>query len=70
MTKVKSTYLALVAVLLSPMAANAVLINGTSLSGNTVVDTVNNQEWLDLSVTDNLLSPDAHPFDINQLALL
>lgn len=43
--------------LISPFAANAILINSTSLSGDTVSDIVNNQEWLDLSVTDSL-SPD------------
>jgi hypothetical protein len=43
--------------LISPFAANAELINATSLQGDTVLDTVNNQEWLDLSVT-RALSPD------------
>lgn len=43
--------------LVMPFAASADLINGTSSSGTTVLDTTNNVEWLDLLVTTGL-SPD------------
>lgn len=39
------------------LPSQAGLINATSASGGTVVDTINNREWLDLEVTDTL-SPD------------
>ena len=45
MTRTKSIYLALLAVLLSPMAANADLID----MGATTVDDATNLEWLDIT---------------------
>ena len=47
MTRTKSTFLALVAVLLSPMAANADLID----AGGSTVDTSSGLEWLDVTLT-------------------
>jgi len=54
MTRTKSTYLALVAVLLSPMAANAVLIEGlcdATADSTVTCDTDTGLEWLDLTET-------------------
>ena len=47
MTRTKSIYLALLAVLLSPMAANAGLID----VGGSTIDTDSGLEWLDLTLT-------------------
>ena len=47
MTRTKSTYLAVVAVLVIPMAANADLID----AGSSTIDTSTGLEWLDMDLT-------------------
>jgi hypothetical protein len=48
MTRTKSTCLAILSILLSPVAANAGLIN----AGNSTIDTSTGLEWLDMDITE------------------